>query len=207
MRREYTRSSLNEADLAADPFQQFRTWFDDAIASDVFEPNAMTLATASPEGRPSARIVLLKGFDDRGFTFHTNYQSRKGQELDRNPFAALVLYWAPLERQVRIEGRVETIPAEESDEYFRTRPIGARLGAWASPQSRVIADRKGIEARLRDLEQDYPDGDIPRPPHWGGYRLDPDSVEFWQGGLHRIHDRLQYTRAAKGGWEIHRLAP
>jgi pyridoxamine 5'-phosphate oxidase len=193
--------------MAADPFEQFRLWFHAAIAADVLEANAMTLATATPDGRPSARIVLLKGFDDRGFTFHTNYRSRKGAELESNPQAALVLYWAPLERQVRIEGRVDRINEAESDEYFQTRPTEARLGAWASPQSEVIHGRNGLEARFHELEREYAGRNVPRPPHWGGYRLEPDSVEFWQGGPHRIHDRLRYRRREHGGWDLERMAP
>ena len=198
---------LSEADLAPDPFAQFQAWFDTALAAGLPEPNAMTLATATPDGRPSARMVLIKGVDPRGFVFYTNYESRKGRELEANPWAALVFYWPELERQIRIEGRVERVAAEESDAYFASRPLGSRLGAWASPQSQVIPGRDVLEARLRDLEARFASGDVPRPPHWGGYRVVPEAVEFWQGRPSRLHDRLRYTRQADGRWAIERLAP
>ncbi len=198
---------LSEADLAPDPFAQFQAWFDTALAAGLPEPNAMTLATATPDGRPSARMVLIKGVDSRGFVFYTNYESRKGRELEANPWAALVFYWPELERQIRIEGRVERVAAEESDAYFASRPLGSRLGAWASPQSQVIPGRDVLEARLRDLEARFASGDVPRPPHWGGYRVVPEAVEFWQGRPSRLHDRLRYTRQADGRWAIERLAP
>ncbi len=207
IRKEYTKASLNESDVAADPFQQFRAWFDEALAFGVAEVNAMTLATATKEGRPSARIVLLKGFDERGFSFFTNQQSRKGRELDSNPFASLVFYWIELERQVRVEGRVERVSDAESDAYFFSRPIGARLGAWASSQSEVVSGRDVFEGQMEDLQARYPDGHVPRPPHWGGYRVIPDSVEFWQGRPSRLHDRILYRRRDEGGWRIERLAP
>jgi pyridoxamine 5'-phosphate oxidase len=207
LRKEYMLHGLSEADLAPDPFAQFQAWFDTALAAGLPEPNAMTLATATPDGRPSARMVLIKGVDSRGFVFYTNYESRKGRELEANPWAALVFYWPELERQIRIEGRVERVAAEESDAYFASRPLGSRLGAWASPQSQVIPGRDVLEARLRDLEARFASGDVPRPPHWGGYRVVPEAVEFWQGRPSRLHDRLRYTRQADGRWAIERLAP
>jgi pyridoxamine 5'-phosphate oxidase len=207
MRREYWRANLSETEVADNPINQFQAWFEEALAADVLEPNAMTLATASLDGRPSARIVLLKEFDGRGFSFHTNYQSRKGRELDANPFAALVFFWAVMERQVRIEGHVERISEAESDAYFASRPPGSRLGTCASNQSEVIPDRETLEARLRELEQQHPGGDVTRPPHWGGYRLVPDAIEFWQGRPNRLHDRIRYRRLEDGRWLIERLSP
>lgn len=205
-RKDYTRASFDERDAAPDPFLQFAAWYDAAVADGVTEPEAMTLATATREGRPSARVVLLRGFDERGFAFFTNYESRKGRELAENPRAALVFYWHDQERQVRIEGRVETTSAEESDAYFHVRPPGARIGAWASEQSRVIAGREVLEAQVREFGRRYPGESIPRPPHWGGYRLVPEAVEFWQGRANRLHDRLRYRRAG-GGWVLERLSP
>jgi pyridoxamine 5'-phosphate oxidase len=207
LRNEYTRAGLIEADVDRDPIAQFRVWFGDALAADLHEPNAMTLATATPEGKPSARVVLLKGFDERGFVFFTNYEGRKGGELERNPYAALVFYWGELERQVRIEGGVGRIPEEESDAYYASRPRGSRLGAWASEQSRPVGRRGVLESRLRDLEREYEGRNIPRPPFWGGYRVEPEAVEFWQGRENRLHDRLVYRRTDDGGWEIKRLQP
>lgn len=205
LRHNYTLQQLNEADVDPDPIQQFQRWFDQAIAAQLPEPNAMTLATATSNGTPSARIVLLKGLDERGFVFYTNYESRKGQALAENPQAALVFLWAVLERQVRIEGRVEKIAAAETDTYFQSRPLESRLGAWASDQSRVIPNREVLEQRFAELKATYAD-EIPRPPHWGGYRVMPHQIEFWQGRTSRLHDRLRY-RLEQGNWLIERLAP
>ncbi|HWJ22211.1 MAG TPA: pyridoxamine 5'-phosphate oxidase [Gemmatimonadaceae bacterium] len=206
LRRSYARASLGEGDVAADPIAQFLAWFDDAQAAELREPNAMTLATATPDGAPSARIVLLKGVDERGFVFYTDYRSRKGDELAANPRAALVFHWAELERQVRVTGTVARVSREESEAYYRTRPVGSRIGAWASHQSRPIAGRAELEAREAELARRYADGDVPLPPHWGGYRVAPETVEFWQGRPSRLHDRLRYVRE-DGGWRVERLSP
>lgn len=207
LRREYTQHGLSIAEVDPDPFTQFRRWFDQALAAQLPEPNAMTLATATSDGRPSARVVLLKGFDERGFVFYTNYQSRKGGELETNAWAALVFFWPELERQIRIEGRVERATAHESDTYFASRPPGSRLGAWASPQSQVIANRELLEQRLAELATTYGDQEIPRPPHWGGYRVLPTTFEFWQGRPNRLHDRVRYRLDAEQTWVVERLAP
>lgn len=206
LRREYARERLEQANAALDPSVQFARWFQEALNAGFTEPNAMTLATADAQGRPSARIVLLKGYDERGFVFFTNYASRKGEELARNPCAALLFHWVELERQVRIEGSVAKVAEEESDIYYRSRPLASRLGAWASPQSQVLAQREELEARLAQLSAEYGE-DPPRPPHWGGYRLAPSVLEFWQGRESRLHDRLRYTREGPGQWRIERLAP
>jgi pyridoxamine 5'-phosphate oxidase len=206
LRKEYTRSGLKESDADPDPIEQFRRWFDEAIAADLHEPNAMTLATATPDGRPSARIVLLKGFDGRGFVFYTNYEGRKGGELAANPRAAIVFYWAEFQRQVRIEGRVSRVADRESDAYFAGRPRGSQLGAWASEQSRTVRDRGVLEERLRELEVGYEGREVPRPPFWGGYRVEPETIEFWQGRENRLHDRLVY-RYSDGLWRRERLQP
>jgi pyridoxamine 5'-phosphate oxidase len=206
MHGEDTREGLAEADVAPDPVVQFGRWYDDARSAGLVEPSAMTLATATAGGVPSARMVLLRGVDRRGFVFYTNYESRKAAELAANPLAALVFWWGELQRQVRVEGRVERTSREESAAYFRTRPPGSRLSAWASPQSRVIPGREVLEERVAEVAADHPDGDVPLPPFWGGYRLVPEVVELWQGRPNRLHDRLRYTRVA-GGWRIERLAP
>jgi len=207
LRKDYALQALAEAEAHPNPFQQFQLWFDQAIAAQLHEPNAMTLATATKTGTPSARIVLLKGFDSRGFVLYTNYNSRKGQELAENPQAVLVFWWAELERQVRIEGRVEKVSESEADDYFQSRPRGSRLGAWTSNQSQVISDREVLEQRLQALTAQYQDQEIPRPPHWGGYRVVPSAIEFWQGRPSRLHDRLRYCQGEDGQWLIERLAP
>lgn len=206
LRQDYQRQSLLESDLNPDPIAQFKSWLDAAIAAQLPEPNAMTLATATTDGIPSARIVLLKGLDDRGFVFFTNYNSHKGQELAANPQAAIVFLWTELERQVRIQGRVEKIAPTESDEYYYSRPAGSRLGAWASEQSQVIPDRSVLDDRLTELTAKYPTGEIARPEHWGGFRVMPQVMEFWQGRSSRLHDRLRYQKTPMG-WTIDRLAP
>jgi pyridoxamine 5'-phosphate oxidase len=206
LRRDYALSSLSETDVDADPIRQFERWFADAVSAQVPEPNAMTLATASRDGVPSARIVLLKGVDSRGFVFYTDFRSRKGAELTENPLAALTFLWKEIERQVRISGAVSRASAAESEAYFRTRPAGSRLGAWASQQSSVIANRAELEERLREVALRFPNGDVPLPPHWGGFRVVPDEIEFWQGRADRLHDRLLYRRE-DSGWTISRLSP
>ena len=206
LRKEYTRAGLTESDADSDPIAQFRRWFGEALAADLHEPNAMILATATPDGRPSARVVLLKGFDERGFVFYTNYEGRKAEALEINPYCALVFYWGELERQVRVEGRASRIPEEESDEYFGSRPRGSQLGAWASEQSRPVEGRDPLEERLRHLEAEYEGREVPRPPFWGGYRVEPEVIEFWQGRENRLHDRLVYRRSG-GSWRRERLQP
>lgn len=205
MRNEYMRASLDEADAAADPFAQFQRWFDEAVRAELPTPNAMTLATVAADGAPGARIVLLKGADPQGFVFYTNYQSRKGQELAANPRAVLVFHWIELEREVRIEGAVEKTSAAESDAYFSSRPLGSRHAAIASPQSTVVANRAALETRFAEVAKNQGDQPV-RPAHWGGYRLNPILVEFWQGRPNRLHDRLLYTRSNER-WSISRLAP
>jgi pyridoxamine 5'-phosphate oxidase len=205
LRREYARARLDEANMGPDPIAEFGRWFVQAGDAKVWEPNAMSLATATRAGAPSVRIVLLKGYDERGFVFFTDYRSRKGSELEENPRAALALYWPELERQVRITGPVTPVMREESEVYFRSRPRTSRLSTWISHQSQVIAGRGQLEERERQMRAQYPD-DVPLPPYWGGYRVAPETIEFWQGRESRLHDRLRYTRE-KGGWRLERLAP
>jgi len=207
IRKDYKLQTLLETDVAASPIAQFGKWWDDAEKSEIVEINAMTLATASATGIPSARIVLLKGFDEDGFVFFTNYHSHKGKELGQNPNASLVFFWKELERQIRISGTVEKVSADKSDAYFFSRPQGSRIGAWASPQSHVIINREEIEERSLNFQQQYSDGNIPRPPHWGGYIVKPTQIEFWQGRPSRLHDRIQYSLQEDNSWLIERLAP
>ncbi len=207
LRRPHEDKPLRETEVEGEPFGQFAAWMTAALDAALTFPNAMTLATASLDGHPSARTVLLKGFDERGFVFFSNYKSAKGRELASNPRAALVFYWFELERQVRITGQVDRLPERESDEYFAARPVGSRVSTWASRQSEVIGDRSALEQAAAEVKSRYPGGDIPRPPHWGGYRLVPDEVEFWQGRADRLHDRLRYRRGAEDGWIIERLSP
>ena len=207
LRKEYAFAGLSEADAAPDPFLQFRRWFDEALQAELREPNAMTVATATRGGLPSARIVLLKSWDERGFVFYTNYAGQKGRELAENPSAALVFYWPEMERQIRIAGDVAQVSAEESDRYFASRPLGSRLGAIVSEQSSVIPSRQSLEARLQQLETEYRETLPTRPTGWGGYRVTPQTAEFWQGRPNRLHDRLRYRRDASGAWIIERLAP
>jgi pyridoxamine 5'-phosphate oxidase len=207
LRVEYKQRELDERDVAQDPITQFILWLNEAINAGAHEPNAMTLATCTPAGMPSARIVLLKGVDERGFAFYTNYLSHKGRELDQNPNAALVFYWPELERQVRVEGIVSRTSAQESSDYFNSRPADARIGSAASPQSQPLASRGELEALQKNLRDRYPDGNVPCPPHWGGYRVRPRRVEFWQGGPSRLHDRIEYLLDGNGQWTRRRLAP
>ena len=206
LRKSYTLAGLRRADLAADPMQQFHSWLQQAIGAQLLEPTAMTLATADRTGRPAARVVLLKGLDDRGFVFYTNYESRKARELLENSNASLVFYWAELERQVRVGGTASRISRDESERYFKSRPRGHQLGAWVSTQSEVIAGRAVLEERLKEYERRYPDA-VPLPPFWGGYVVAPNEIEFWQGRPNRLHDRFRYTRQKDGLWLIERLAP
>ena len=206
LRKNYTQAGLLESEIVANPFEQFKLWFEQAVAADILEPNAMTVATVTDEGKPSARIVLLKDFDDRGFVFYTNYNSQKGVELQNCPHAALVFLWGDLERQVRIEGKTEFVSESEATGYFHSRPASSQLGAWASEQSTVIADRSILEQKLQQLEVEYQDRQIPKPPHWGGVRVVPQEIEFWQGRPSRLHDRLRY-QLVEGRWQIDRLAP
>jgi pyridoxamine 5'-phosphate oxidase len=230
LRRDYTLAGLDRAELASDPIAQFNRWFEDARGvrgggrlrklfigiyksllllggAEPIDVNAMTLATADSQGRPSARVVLLKGVDERGFIFFTNYESRKGRELEENPQGALVFYWADVERQVCIAGEVSKLPRKESEAYFRTRPRGSRLAAWASTQSDVIKDRQVLDEKWRNLEKQYPGEEVPIPDYWGGYVLSPTRIEFWQGRPNRLHDRFRYLKGSDGKWQIERLCP
>jgi pyridoxamine 5'-phosphate oxidase len=207
LRKDYTLAGLVESDLDPDPIVQFRVWFTEAQAAKGIEPNAMTVATADASGDPSARTVLLKGLDERGFIFYSNYDSAKGNQLAANPRAELLFYWPELERQVRIHGDVERLERSASEEYFRSRPIGNQLGALASPQSTVIPNREYLQELYDTLEQQYGSDSVPMPDHWGGYRVCPQLLEFWQGRKSRLHDRLRYRRDADGGWIVERLAP
>lgn len=207
LRKDYTLAGLAEKDLARDPFRQFEKWFQEAEAAKLAEPNAMTLATASPDGRPSARTVLLKGLDGRGFVFYSNYESRKGRELALNARVALVFPWIALERQVLIEGTVTTVAREESAAYFHSRPRASQLGAWVAQQSSVIPGRATLEEAMKALEKKHAGAEIPLPPNWGGYRVAPETIEFWQGRRSRLHDRLRYRRDKEGSWLVERLSP
>jgi pyridoxamine 5'-phosphate oxidase len=201
------RPILSERKVHPDPLEQFRVWLEEAQKAQPLHPDAMTLATATPDGKPSARMVLLRGFDHRGFVFHTNYGSRKAREMLANSQAALVFYWSILDRQVRVEGKVERISPEESDAYFQTRPRGSQLGAWASDQSAVLRSREALDQHMLELEAKYQGQEVPRPPFWGGFRVVPESIEFWQGQLNRLHDRLRYRKNADGSWILERLSP
>lgn len=206
LRQEYRAAELAETDVESNPIHQFKKWFTEAVDSQLYEPNVMTLATANADGKPSARILLLKGFDEDGFVFYTNYESHKGQDLVENPQASLVFFWAELERQVRIDGIVSKLDAQSSTDYFHSRPVGSQIGASASPQSSVIPNREILEERVASLTETYKDKEIPRPLHWGGYLLEPTHLEFWQGRPSRLHDRLSYD-LVDGSWIINRLAP
>lgn len=206
LRHDYVAHGLHRADLDADPIKHFTNWFGAAAAAEIRDVNAMALATATPDGNPDVRIVLLKGVDECGFVFFTNYESAKGRQIAANPRVALNMFWVQLERQIRISGRAEKISAQESEEYFHTRPIGSQLGAWASQQSEVIANREVLETKLAELTQKFADGKIPLPPFWGGYRVVPETIEFWQGRADRLHDRFRYLREG-AGWRIDRLSP
>ena len=207
LRKDYSSESLSEEDVLENPYLQFEKWFKEALNAEISEPNAMTIATASKEGIPSARIVLLKEFTLDGFVFYTNYNSQKGKELESNPYASLVFFWVDLERQIRIEGVVEKVSEEESSSYFYSRPKGSQLGALTSPQSQTIPNRKFLEDKLVELEEEYLVKDIPKPEHWGGYRVIPNRIEFWQGRSSRLHDRIVYIQSKDNTWKFERLAP
>ncbi len=206
LRQEYRSASLSEKEIENDPFQQFKKWFNEALEAQIFEPNVMTLATVDKSAKPHARIVLLKGFDNKGFTFFTNYNSHKGKQLAENPYGALVFFWAELERQVRIEGKIEKVDPSESDQYFQSRPRMSQIGASASPQSQVIESRNQLEQEFEQLNKKLEGQEIPRPLHWGGFQLIPTLIEFWQGRPSRLHDRIQFT-LHEGKWIAERLAP
>jgi len=206
-RYEHIGQGLRRSDLDPDPIKQFSNWFTAAIEAGIRDVNAMSLATAGPDAKPSVRILLLKGFDQDGFVFFSNYESGKGKQLDANPYAAMAFYWIELDRQIRISGKVERTSREESQIYFHSRPIGSQLGAWASRQSEVLDARRVLDARMAEMAQRFGDGPVSLPPHWGGYRLKPDAFEFWQGRPNRLHDRFRYTLEPDGSWLIERLAP
>ena len=206
IRTDYARAALGESDVAADPIVQFQKWFSEAVSAQVHEPNAMCLATATPDAYPSARMVLLKGIDARGFVFYTDYRSRKGVELADNPHASLCFFWGELERQVRVAGSVQRVSRAESNEYFQSRPLGSRLGAWTSRQSSVLQSREALEQELADVQARFADGDVPLPEHWGGLRVVPDEIEFWQGRPSRLHDRIRFVLRG-GAWQRERLSP
>jgi pyridoxamine 5'-phosphate oxidase len=207
IRRDYMKEALSENQVEENPFRQFDRWWDEAVKAEIDEVNAMTLSTVSSDGKPTARIVLLKGYDDYGFVFFTNYESRKGKDLLLNPNASLLFFWKELERQVRIEGTCEKVSEAESDQYFYSRPEGSRIGAWASPQSQVISSRDVLDSNLAELEKRFRDTPVTRPPHWGGYRIKPHTMEFWQGRPSRLHDRIAYSQDSLGDWKFARLAP
>lgn len=207
LRQSYTKSRFSEDDLLASPFAQFEKWFREAQRAEIEEPNAMCLATASADGQPSTRVVLLKDFSEKGLTFYTNYESRKAAELQQNPKAAVNFLWLPLQRQVNVTGRVERVSKAESLKYFLSRPFGSQLGAWSSPQSQVISSRSILEAKLDQMKRKFAEGKVPLPDNWGGYRIVPDRFEFWQGRQSRLHDRFMYRLNAAGEWETQRLAP
>ena len=207
LRKEYTRQSLDRDDVSLDPIVQFQRWFTEAQQAQIHEPNAMNLATVSPDGRPSARVVLLKGIENDSFVLYTNYESRKGQHIQQLPYVALTFFWPELERQVRVEGQAEKVSEARSSAYFQSRPRGSQLGAWVSPQSQVIADRSVLDQRQQELSVRFEEGEIPRPDHWGGYAVRPHHIEFWQGRPSRLHDRLLYHRQNDHAWIIERLAP
>ncbi|MGH2642399.1 MAG: pyridoxamine 5'-phosphate oxidase [Chitinophagaceae bacterium] len=207
IRKDYRMATLSEQDVSDNPFQQFEKWFNEVLHSQIDESNAMALATADAHGRPSARIVLLKGLDDRGFHFYTNYESKKAQQIKENPFGALVFFWKELERQVRIEGKIIRVDEAESDQYYHSRPPKSQIGAWASPQSRVISNRDYLEEKVKQYEEKFKQSSPERPPYWGGYILQPELFEFWQGRASRLHDRIQYSLKAGNKWKKERLAP
>jgi pyridoxamine 5'-phosphate oxidase len=207
LRIDYQKHSLTESDVKVSPFEQFGIWFNEAINAQVMEPNAMTLATATKEGIPSARIVLLKGFDEKGFSFYTNYLSKKGKDLAKNPHASIVFFWPELQRQVRIDGKITKLSKEESEAYFNVRPFESRIGAISSPQSQVIPNRESLEVVYKNMELKYQGKHVPKPAHWGGYVLSPVAIEFWQGRPSRLHDRIKFILMEKGKWKIERLAP